>query len=151
MHMHKALPVLTRPRLRMAPTGATTLAIGPVCGECCVLPFALPAVVLASAGGLIAFLAQAFGWTLYLATAMVVGVWLWVARDVRRTGKGPARSTPLSMSLAAVAQDAAMLWPFVEPRVVGAIHGSFRWRIIAAVADTATGPPDRPPVKHRLR
>lgn len=125
MDARKRLAVLAPPPARMASAAATTLAIGAVaCGVCCVLPFAFPAVVLASTGGLIAFLAQAFGWALYLATAMVAGAWLWVARDIRRTGKRPARSTLLTMSLATMALVAAMLWPLVEPRVIEALQSS---------------------------
>jgi len=103
----------------MASTAATTLAIGALaCGVCCVLPFALPAVVLASTGGLIALVAQTFWWALYLAIAMVAAAWLWVARDVRRTGRRPAPSTLLTMWLATIALVAAILWPLVESRAI---------------------------------
>ena len=125
MATRESLPVLVPAPARMASTAATTLAIGAVaCGVCCALPFALPAVVLASTGGLIAFLAQASWWALYLATVMVAGAWLWVARDLKRTGKRPARSTVLTMSLATIALAAAMLWPLVGARVIGAFQGA---------------------------
>ena len=55
-----------------------------VCAACCVLPFALPAVALASAGGVLAVFAQAFWGALYLAAVKGGGAWFWVFADTRR-------------------------------------------------------------------
>lgn len=108
----RPLPVLTRPPVRPTSTAATTLAMGAVaCGVCCALPFAAPAVALATSGGLIAFVARTFAWALYPAFAMVIGGWVWVALDSRRRGRRPARSTMLMLSLATVALSAALVWP----------------------------------------
>lgn len=93
-----------------ASAAAATAAIGAVaCGICCVLPFALPAVVLASSGGVLAVFAQAFWGALYLATALVAGSWLWVVADTRRTRKRPAQSTLVMMAVATAALAAAAL------------------------------------------
>lgn len=108
----RPLPVLTRPPARPTSTAATTLAMGAVaCGVCCALPFAAPAVALATSGGLIAFVARTFAWALYPALAMVAGAWLWVAVETRRLGRRPARATLLLLSLATVALVTAMVWP----------------------------------------
>ena len=61
-----------------------------VCAACCVLPFALPAVVLASAGGVLAVFAQAFWGALYLAAVMVGGAWFWGSRT--RAGRKASES-----------------------------------------------------------
>ncbi len=100
MSARKRLVVLTPSPEGAASAAAATVAVGAVaCGVCCVLPFALPAVMLASSGGVLAVFAQAFWGALYLATVMVGGAWLWVFADTRRTGRRPNRST-LTMMVA---------------------------------------------------
>ena len=102
---------------RMASAAATTLTLGAVaCGVCCALPLALPAVALASSGGLLAFVARAW-WVPYAATAMVAGAWLWVAARTRRTSRRPARATIVTLVVATVALAVALLLPLVEPSV----------------------------------
>ena len=57
---------------RAARGAALTVAAGAVaCGVCCVLPFALPAVALASSGGIIAWLAGFQFWATVLAANIV--------------------------------------------------------------------------------
>jgi hypothetical protein len=71
MDTRERLTVLTASPERAASAAAATVAVGAVaCGVCCVLPFALPAVVVASSGGVLAAVAQAFWGLLYLATVM---------------------------------------------------------------------------------
>jgi hypothetical protein len=114
--------LLTPSPERAASAAAATVAIGAVaCGVCCVLPFALPAVVLAASGGVLAAFAKAFWGALYLATAMVAGAWLWVLADVRRTRKRPARSTLAMMTVATAALAAAAFWPTIEPQVIATL------------------------------
>ena len=95
MSTRNRLTVRTPSPDRAASTAAARIAVGAVaCSVCCVLPFALPAAVIASSGGVLAVLAQAFWGALYLAMVMVGGAWLWVFADTRRAGKGvPNRST----------------------------------------------------------
>jgi hypothetical protein len=79
MSTRKRPIVLTPSPEGAASAAAATMAIGAVaCGVCCVLPFARPAVLLASSGGVLGMFAQAFWGALYLSTAMVAGAWLWV-------------------------------------------------------------------------
>ena len=119
--------VLTPSPERAASAAAATVAIGAVaCGVCFVLPFALPAVVLAASGGVIAMFAKAFWGALYLATAMVALGWLWVGVDTRRTGKPPARATITTMAIATAALALAALWPRVEPHVIATLKDLFR-------------------------
>lgn len=87
MSTRNRLIVLTPSPERAGSAAAATVAIGAVaCGVCCVLPFALPAVVIASSGGVLAVFAQVFWGALYLAAVMVTGAWLLVLADTRRTG-----------------------------------------------------------------
>ena len=119
MSTRRRLIVLTPSPEGAASAAAATMAVGAVaCGVCCVLPFALPAVVLASTGGVLAIFAQAFWGALYLAAVMVGGAWLWVIADSRRTGRRPARATVTMMSLATAALAVAAMWPTVEPYVI---------------------------------
>jgi|SRR5580693_4835052 hypothetical protein len=59
---------------RMA--GAATALAAAACKACCILPFTLPAALLAIAGGSIAVLDHALGWVAKLAIAVVVCSWL---------------------------------------------------------------------------
>jgi hypothetical protein len=122
----KLLAVRASPE-RTASTAAATVAIGAVaCGVCCVLPFALPAVVLATSGGVLAVFAKAFWGALYLATAMVAAAWLRVIADTRRTRKRPARATLRMMGVATAALAAAAIWPTIEPLVIATLKDLFR-------------------------
>ena len=60
------------------------------CGVCCVLPFALPATVLATTGALLAWFAKIQVWAKILAVLSVVGAWGWIAWQSRRTRRKPA-------------------------------------------------------------
>ena len=127
MATRKRLMVLTASPERAASAGAAAAAVGAVaCGVCCVLPFALPAVVLASSGGVLAAFAQAFWGALYLATAMVGGAWLWVLADTRRTGRRPANATLTMMAIATVALGAAAVWPQLEPHLIAMLKELFQ-------------------------
>jgi len=123
----RRLLALTPAPERAASAAAATVAIGAVaCGVCCVLPFALPAVVLAASGGVLAFFAKAFWGALYLATGMVCAAWLWVILDIRRTGRRPARATFRMLALATTALVAAAFWPTMEPHVIAMLKALSR-------------------------
>jgi hypothetical protein len=121
--------VQTRKRLALTPSperaasaAAATVAIGAVaCGVCCVLPFALPAVVLAASGGVLATFANAFWGALYLAVVMVGTAWLRVIVDTRRSRKRPARATLTMMAVATAALVAASFWPTIEPHLIAVL------------------------------
>lgn len=115
----RKLLVLAASPDRAASAAAATVAIGAVaCGVCCVLPFALPAVVLAVSGGVFALFGTAFWGALYLATAMVAAAWLWVIVETRRTRKRPVRATLSWMAVATTALVAAAAWPAIEPQLI---------------------------------
>ncbi len=127
MSGRRRLVVLTPSPEGAASAAAATVAVGAVaCGVCCVLPFALPAVVLASSGGVLAVFAQAFWGALYLATVLVGAAWLWVFADTRRTGKRPNRSTLTMMAVATAALGAAAVWPTIEPHLIAMLKELFR-------------------------
>lgn len=115
---------LHRGATRLASTVATTTAIGAIaCGVCCALPFALPAIVLAGVGGVIAWLGQAFWEALSLAGALVTIAWAWVAFDSIRSRRRPARSTIRAMVVATIALSVALAWPVLEPHILRALRG----------------------------
>jgi cytochrome bd-type quinol oxidase subunit 2 len=89
--------------------------------SCCILPFTLPAVILASAGGSIAILDHAHGWVTRLAIAVVVCAWLWIGWQVRKTQRKPARLTLAVMVLATLLTAAAASWPLIQPIAFNAL------------------------------
>jgi hypothetical protein len=98
---------------------AVTLSTGAVaCGVCCVLPFALPATILASTGSLLALLVKMHVWVTILAILSVVGAWGWIAWQTRRTRRKPAISTLSTMGAATMLLTVAVLWPLLEKPII---------------------------------
>ena len=92
-----------------------TLSTGAVaCGVCCVLPFALPATVLASAGSLLAWFVKLHVWATIAAILAVGGAWGWIVWQTRRTHRKPALSTLFMMGTATILLAVAVLWPLLE-------------------------------------
>lgn len=90
-------------------TGALACAAG------CILPFAMPAVVVASAGGVIAWLVQAQGWMMNLAVVAVAAGWIRVGWLSLRYKARPAPSTVGAMTAATLVLALAAVWRMVEP------------------------------------
>jgi hypothetical protein len=108
-----------QPGTKAARLTAVVLATGAVgCGACCVLPFALPAVVLASTGGILAWFADMHVWITGLAIVAVIGAWGWIAWQTRRTRCKPAASTVNEMTAATALAAIAVLWPLIEGQLV---------------------------------
>jgi hypothetical protein len=107
---------------RAAGTAAAMTALAAVaCSACCILPFTLPAVILASAGGAIAMLDHAHGWVTRMAVVAVGCAWLWIGWQVRKTQRRPARSTLAVMLLATFLAVLAASWPTIEPMAFHAL------------------------------
>jgi len=85
------------------------------CAACCILPFALPAAVLATAGGALAWLASIYKGAIIAAVVLVAAAWLWVAWQSLRTRRRPAVTTTLVMLAASAMLALAYFWPAVEP------------------------------------
>lgn len=110
---------------RRAGAVAAAAATGALaCAACCVLPLAMPAVMLTSAGSLILFLAGASAWAAKLALIAVFGGWIWVWSQSARTKIRPAKSTLYAMSIATLVLALALGWPLYEAAVL---------RIVASV------------------
>lgn len=92
------------------------------CGVCCVLPFALPAVALATFGGALAVVAGIHWWVLAVAVVAVAAAWGWVAWQSFRAARRPARSTLLAMTVSSLILGAAVGWPYLEPLVRQALE-----------------------------
>jgi hypothetical protein len=118
-----ATPVIQKqPGTKAAGLAAMTLATGAVaCGACCVLPFALPAAVLATTGGILAWFANMHVWITGLAILAVLGAWGWIAWQTHRTRRRQAASTIYVMMAATGLLAVAMLWPVIEPHLVRAL------------------------------
>ena len=109
-------PLKEPPGSKAAGVTAVTLATGAVaCGVCCVLPFALPATVLAATGSLLAWFVKLHLWVTILAILSVAGAWGWIGWQTRRK---PAFSTRLMMGAATVLLTVAVLWPLLEKPLV---------------------------------
>ena len=95
---------------------ATVTALAAVaCTACCLLPFTLPAVLLAAAEGSIAALDHTHGWMTKLAIGVVICAWLWIGWQVGRTKRPATRSTMAFMILATLLTATAASWPLLEP------------------------------------
>jgi hypothetical protein len=100
-----------------AAAASVTALAAVACTACCVLPFTLPATLLALAGGSIAVLDHARGWVTRLAIAVVVTAWVWIAWRHRTTGRPIGRRTVVLMVTASLLTAAAASWPLLEPAV----------------------------------
>ena len=104
---------------KVAGVTAVTLSTGAIaCGVFCVLPFSLPATLLASTGSLLAWFVKFHLWVTILAILSVVGAWGWITWQTRRTGRKPALSTLFMMGTASVLLTLAVLWPLLEKPLI---------------------------------
>jgi hypothetical protein len=107
------------PADRVVGAAAALAATGALaCSVCCVLPFALPAALLAVSGGVIGWFAKATPWATGLALLAVAGGWTWVLMDSVRTRRKPARSTLLTLGLATAVFAAAAIWWHFEREII---------------------------------
>jgi Flp pilus assembly protein TadB len=73
-----------------------------------VLPFALPAAILAVSGGFLAWFGRLMPWVTAVAFIAVAVGWLWVMVQTVRSRRRPALSTLLTMSAATLLLVAAL-------------------------------------------
>ena len=106
---------------KAASTAVASAIVAVACTACCVLPFTLPAVVLASAGSLIAMLDHAHGMLTRLSVAVVICAWGWILWRSRTTGLKIRRSVLAAMCAATILTATAALWPVMEPAVFNAL------------------------------
>jgi len=99
---------------------ATALAAA-ACTACCILPFTLPASLLAFAGGSIAILDHAHRSTTWLAIAVVGCTWLWIGWRVRKAKRRISAATMFVMVFATLLTASAASWPLIEPVAFGAM------------------------------
>jgi hypothetical protein len=87
------------------------------CTACCVLPFTLPAVIVANVGSVLTVLDRAHGWVTWLGISAVVGAWLWIGRQFLRTRMRPPFSTLAMMAVATIVISLTASWPLLKPAV----------------------------------
>jgi hypothetical protein len=79
-----------------------------------VLPFALPAAVLALSGGVLAWFAHIAPWANGAAIAAVAGGWAWAGVQSLRTRRRPALATLVTLAAATAMLMPALAWPHLE-------------------------------------
>jgi len=89
-----------------------------LCGVCCVLPIAIPAITLAGTGGVIAWVGRAQGWATMTAAFVVAAAWGWVGVQSILAKAKPARITLNMMVFATLISMLGFLWPRIEPVIV---------------------------------
>ena len=104
-----------RAKMRGVGIAAAAVSTGALaCAACCVLPFAVPAVMLTAAGGIIGWLAGAATWAAGLALITVIAGWIWIGLQRVSARVEPARSTLYAMGIATVILALAFGWPLYE-------------------------------------
>lgn len=103
------------PDRKVAGAAAMSGLAAVACASCCILPFTLPAILLASFGGAISVLDHAHVWVIRAAIGAVACAWAWLLHQTVRTGKKPGRSTSITMAVATMLTLTAASWPIVEP------------------------------------
>jgi len=112
------------------------------CAACCVLPLAMPAVMLTAAGGMIAWLAGAAVWVAGLALIAVTAGWIWLCWQSARTKITPAKSTLDAMSVATVVLALAFGWPLYEAALLRIVMSVQKTRKSSAGSGRPTPRPD---------
>lgn len=106
------------PRNQVVKGAAATAALGiAACAACCALPFALPAIGLASFGGATAWISGGQLWLAAAAVTLLVAAWIWVWRMSAKTARKPARATLWGLGAASVITLGAFTWPAIEALV----------------------------------
>jgi hypothetical protein len=102
---------------------AMTLSAGALaCGPCCVLPFMLPATVLASTGSLLSFFVHTRWWFMALSVIAVIGAWGWIAWQMRRTKRKLSTTTLVMMTASTLFMTISLLWPLIEKPLIHAFR-----------------------------
>lgn len=116
------LPPVGTGTARVAGTaaGSSAMAVA-ACAACCVIPLAIPAVATGMVGGVLAWLGRSHVWITLLATAMVLGAWIWVALRLRARRERPTRSTLALMLFATLGAGTAIAWPKLEPHLIATL------------------------------
>jgi hypothetical protein len=108
---------------------AATAVAAAACTACCVLPLALPPVILGTAGGLMATLDHAHGWVTRIAVVIVIVAWAWIGWQLIRRKRRITAYAMALMILATVLTGVATAWPLLEPfafSALGAAKGAHR-------------------------
>jgi hypothetical protein len=103
-----------KPRVSGKAVGGVALvsAAGAVAAcAACALPFAVPAVLLAGTGGVLAWLDHAHVWITVAAVAALAVAWFWIWRQSRRSRARPAMLTLAMMVVATLLVTSAVFWP----------------------------------------
>ena len=110
---------------KTARSAAFAMATGAVaCGVCCVLPFSISAVALASTGGILAWFGGAQRGMNFLGAVVAAIAWGWLGWQSIRSKARPAASTLYTMGIATAVLAVAIAWPIIEPYIIRAFISS---------------------------
>lgn len=93
---------------------ATSSGAVVACASCCALPFALPATLLGTSGGVVAWVAGSGGWATVISLVVLAVAWLMVVSQTRRSRMRPARSTLVMLGASTVLTTVALLWSAID-------------------------------------
>jgi hypothetical protein len=108
---------------KAAGAAAMTLSTsGLACVACCVLPFTLPATILASTGALLSAFIHMRWWLLALSVIAVITAWGWLGWQIRQTGRKPSTGTLTMMTVSTLLMTISLLWPLIEKPLMRALR-----------------------------
>lgn len=119
-----AEPAKGDPKQKAVGVGSVVATTGAVlgCAACCVVPLAFPVLALGASGAVLAWFAGAHTWITGLAFLIVLAAWGWLAWRTFGRGHRLARSTVIMMTLSTVMLGLALLWPRIEPALMGLLR-----------------------------
>ncbi len=97
--------------------------IAATCGPACIAPMVLPSIVLAGAGTLLAWFADAHSWITGLAVVSVAFAWAWIWLQAKKSGQRPNNSTTFIVGVATALVVLAAFWPIVEQHLMRGFGG----------------------------
>lgn len=114
-------PAKGDPNQKAVGVGSIVATSGAVigCAACCVAPLAFPVLALGASGAVLAWFAGAHMWITGLALLIVLAAWGWLGWRTLRRGHPLARSTVIMMSLSTLMLALALVWPRIEPALMG--------------------------------
>lgn len=119
-----AEPAQGDPNQKAVGVGSMVATSGAIlgCAACCIVPLAFPVLALGASGAVLAWFAGAHMWITGLALLIVLAAWGWLAWRTFGRGHPLARSTVIMMTLSTIMLALALMWPWIEPLLMGLVR-----------------------------
>jgi len=105
-------------------TAATLASSAVACVACCIVPFALPAAMLAGVGSTLALFDHAHRWMTNVAALAVIASWAWLTWQAVQNNRKPSTSAVAIMFVASGIITIALLWPLIDRPIIQALRSS---------------------------